>query len=90
MSRNDCSGLWTLILLWILAVPAHSWFFAGQNPSAEKSLVALDAQGQAARFELKTADDKFLAQAQTYLQLSPLDQVGEPRYGISFAMDAFP
>ena len=64
------------LFLLIFAKPLRCWIFGSSDGSSAKTAVALDAKGEAGRFELKTSDDQFLAQAQTYLQLSPLDQVG--------------
>ena len=64
-----------IIFLLISTKPSLCWIFAGKDTSSAKTPMALDAKGEAGRFELKTADDKFLAQAQTFMQLSPLDQV---------------
>ena len=74
--RNDLDYLLKLSLLLLISTkPSRCWLFAGKDASSAKTPMALEAKGEAGRFELKAADDKFLAQAQTYLQLSPLDQV---------------
>jgi len=52
---------------------SECWLFQGRG-DVGKSAVAIEAKGQAGRFEMKAADDKFLVQAQPYLQLSPLDK----------------
>ena len=75
----DWNYLFKTVFILIFFKPLQCWLF--KDASSAKTAVALDAKGEAGRFELKTSDDKFLAQAQTYLQLSPLDQVGScPRF----------
>lgn len=79
MGHHLLHHLLLLITVWMLACPAVSglfeWLRTSQPPPAETTTttpVAPAVLAKDARFEMMTADEKFLAEAKQ-LELSPLD-----------------
>lgn len=67
-----------LSLLELLAVPANAWWPFSDDDDIEEALSQAtnknDGSPGLVPFEIKTADQKFLEEAQQLLKLSPLDR----------------
>lgn len=64
-----------VLLLLLLMAPADAWWpFSDEEVEEEEKDASQGSGGSLIPFEVKTAEQKFLEEAQQLLNLSPLDQ----------------
>ena len=69
--------LWLYVLMAVLLAEKHAnafwWPFSSGGEPSEESRASVEVARQAIPFEMRSAEQKFLAEAQQYLDLSPLE-----------------
>lgn len=81
------SSIRLLVVCWLPAAVFGWWPFSGQVEHEQLEQLTHTVESQvrkAAVFEMMTAEQKFLSEAQQFLDLSPLDQC---LHGVSVCMN---
>lgn len=63
----------TMVVIMVRGVEGFWWPFSNDDTDEQPRIVAIQEAKEPVAFEMATAEQKFLAEAQQYLNLSPLE-----------------